>query len=40
MSPMPEDADGPIHRWTLLDVRVDAVERFADCTNMCSLPET
>ncbi|AHK31074.1 hypothetical protein OPAG_04145 [Rhodococcus opacus PD630] len=32
MSPMPEDTDGPIHRWTPLDVRIEAVERFADCT--------
>lgn len=32
MSPMSEDNDGPIHRWTPLDVRIDDVERFADCT--------
>ncbi len=32
MSPMTEDNDGPIHRWTPLDVRIEAVERFADCT--------
>lgn len=32
MSPMAEDNDGPIHRWTPLDVRIEAVERFADCT--------
>ncbi|UOT01316.1 hypothetical protein MPY17_20020 [Rhodococcus opacus] len=29
---MAEDNDGPIHRWTPLDVRIEAVERFADCT--------
>ncbi|MBA8964474.1 hypothetical protein JOJ86_005289 [Rhodococcus percolatus] len=32
MSAMPEnDETGPIHRWTPLAVRIEAVERFADC---------
>ena len=32
MSPMPENDDKrPVHRWTPLAVRIEAVERFADC---------